>query len=102
MQDARHFKSRGGHARHGQEGSGVHFDDFFHAVGDDDIARGGAAVAGHEHAFGVMKGKNGGGLGLNRRAVGRGGVARQKLLPGQKGKEVAGNFGVAHCPVRWR
>ena len=103
LQHARHFKRRRRHARDGQQRGGINFDDLLHAVGDDDIAGGGAAVAGHEHAPGVMKGKNGGGLGLHGRARRGSGRRGRETALGQKRKEVACNRErLAHWPVRWR
>lgn len=70
LEHSRHLEGGGGDTSNGQERGGIDFDDFIDGISDDDISGGGAAVTGHEDAFGVMESEDGGSLDLHRGAGG--------------------------------
>src|SRR5581483_11231864 len=103
LQHPCHFKCRGGNARNGQQGGCVNLDDFIHAIGDDHVARGGPAIAGHQHALREPERKNGRRLRLNRGGRRGYGGQRRQLVGGQQREKVPRNWRLrVHWPVRWR
>ena len=82
------------HARRPGDGDGgvaVGREDLLHGVVGDDVARRGAAVAGHHHAVGVAQGHHGGAVGrLHRRSTARArarrrvGLARRSAAGGRR------------------
>lgn len=92
LEGAGHFEGGGGDTGDGEERGAVEFQDFIHLIGDDDIAGGGAAVAGHEDTAGPMEGEDGGGFGEGG-GEGRIDAGEGDLLLLEEGEEITGDGG---------